>query len=116
MLHVPEGFSVRKRKELDGYRGKVRDELISDIPCYLIGQLARNDGISQDRLTGRDLIEEAQRIIMESVKAVGGRFMMIECHNDRKLLKFYHDNGFNEFANESDGKLPMVQMLCKIVD
>ncbi len=116
VLHVPDGFSIRKRKELDGYRGKIRDELITDIPCYLIGQLARNDGITHDQLTGRDLIDEAHRIIMESVQSVGGRFMMIECHNEEKLLKFYRANGFSEIADEPDGDLPMIQMLCKIVD
>ena len=90
--------------------------MITDIPCYLIGQLARNDGVTHDQLSGCDLIEEAHRIIMESVNSVGGRIMMIECRNEQKLLNFYHDNGFNEVSNEADGDLPMVQMLCKIVD
>ena len=90
--------------------------MITDIPCYLIGQLARNDGVTHDQLAGCDLIEEAHRIIMESVNSVGGRIMMIECRNEQKLLNFYHDNGFNEVSNEADGDLPMVQMLCKIID
>lgn len=77
--------------------------MITDIPCYLIGQLARNDGVTHDQLAGCDLIEEAHRIIMESVNSVGGRIMMIECRNEQKLLNFYHDNGFNEVSNEADG-------------
>ena len=116
VLHVPNGFSVRQRKELDGYRGKIKSELITDIPCYLIGQLARNDDTDRSRLTGCDLIEDAQRIIMESVKSVGGRFMMIECRKNEQLIQFYRDNGFVEISHESDGDLPMVQMLCKIVN
>lgn len=116
VLQIPGGLSIRERKELDGYRGKQRGEPITDIPCYLIGQLARNEGVSNEQLSGRELIEEAQRIIMTAVEAVGGRFMMIECHDDSKLLKFYGDNGFKEIARIADADMPMVQMLCKLVD
>jgi len=42
--------------------------------------------------------------------------MMIECHDDSKLLKFYGDNGFKEIARIADADMPMVQMLCKLVD
>ena len=116
VLQIPDGLSIRERKELDGYRGKIHGEPITDIPCYLIGQLARNDGVDKELLTGKELIEEAHRIIMVSVEAVGGRFMMIECHDDPKLLKFYSDNGFEEIARIADADMPMVQMLCKLVD
>lgn len=116
VLQIPGGLSIRERKELDGYRGKHRGEPITDIPCYLIGQLARNEGVSKEQLSGKELIEEAQRIIMAAVEAVGGRFMMIECHDDPKLLKFYGDNGFKEVARIADADMPMVQMLCKLVD
>lgn len=116
VLQIPDGLSIRGRKELDGYRGKHHGEPITDIPCYLIGQLARNDGVTKERLAGKELIEEAQRIIMAAVEAVGGRFMMVECHDDPKLLKFYTDNGFKEIARIADADIPMVQMLCKLVD
>ena len=116
VLQIPDGLSIRERKELDGYRGKHHGEPITDIPCYLIGQLARNDGVAKEQLSGKEIIEEAQRIIMVAVEAVGGRFMMIECHDDPKLLKFYGDNGFKEIARIADADMPMVQMLCKLVD
>ena len=72
--------------------------MITDIPCYLIGQLARNDGVTHDQLAGCDLIEEAHRIIMESVNSVGERIMMIECHNEQKLLNFYHIGTVNDIV------------------
>lgn len=115
-LQIPEGLSIRRRKELDGFSGKIHNEPITEIPCYLIGQLARNDSVPRESLSGRDLIEEAQRIIMGAVQAVGGRYMMIECHNDPKLLAFYETNGFSEIARVADSGMPMVQMLCKLVD
>ena len=116
VLQIPDGISIRKRKELDGFSGKMHNEPITDIPCYLIGQLARNDDVSKERLSGKDLIEEAQRIIMASVQAVGGRYMMIECRDNEKLLSFYVDNGFEEISRIPDSKTSMVQMLCKLVD
>lgn len=115
-LQIPEGLSIRRRKELDGFSGKIHNEPITEIPCYLIGQLARNDGTTHDQLSGKELIEEAQRIIMNAVEAVGGRYMMIECHDDPKLLAFYKANGFDEIARVADSGTPMVQMLCKLVD
>lgn len=115
-LQIPDSLSIRQRKELDGFSGKIHNEPISEIPCYLIGQLARNDNAGSDQLSGKELIEEAQRVIMSAVEAVGGRFMMIECHDDPKLLAFYHSNGFSEIARVADSGMPMVQMLCKIVD
>ena len=115
-LQIPEGLSIRRRKEFDGFSGKIHNEPITEIPCYLIGQLARNDGAARDKLSGKELIEEAQRIIMNAVQAVGGRYMMIECHEDPKLLAFYKENGFEEIARVADSGTPMVQMLCKLVD
>lgn len=82
----------------------------------MIGQLARNDNVVKTQLPGKELIEEAQRIIMSAVEAVGGRFMMIECHDIPELLDFYRNNGFTEIARVADFETPMVQMLCRIVD
>lgn len=116
VLQIPDGISIRKRKELDGFSGKIHNEPITDIPCYLIGQLARNDNAPKEKLSGKDLIEEAQRIIMSSVQAVGGRYMMIECRNEEKLLSFYTENDFAEISRIPDLETPMVQMLCKLAD
>jgi len=116
VLQIPEGVSIRQRKNLDGFSGKIHNEPITEIPCYLIGQLARNDTADRTRLSGSDLLEEARRIIINAVEAVGGRFMMIECHDEAKLIQFYRNNGFEEIARIPDEGRPMVQMLCKLVD
>lgn len=113
-LHIPEGISIRTRKELDGFSGKIHNEPISDIPCYLIGQLARNDSATKESLSGKELIDEAHRIISASVSYVGGRYMMVECHNDPKILAFYKNNDFEEISQIPDSGVSMIQLLCKI--
>ena len=114
VLSVPEDTSNRVRKELDGLSGKIHNEPIGDFPCYLIGQLARNAAVHRNALSGKELLQFANDIIAASVEAVGGRYVMIECHDDTKLVNFYTDNDFKEIARIPDEGNPMVQMIRKI--
>lgn len=52
--------------------------------------------------------------IVTSVEAVGGRYMMIECRDEKKLIDFYSGNGFTEINKMSDGEHIQVQMIRKI--
>lgn len=114
VLSVPDNMSTNMRKKLDGLSARLHGETIMDFPCYLIGQLARNSNISKDSLSGSQLISYALDVIAGAVEAVGGRFVMIECHNDKHLLKFYADNDFKDIADEPDNGKPMVQMIRRI--
>ena len=113
VLTVPDDLSNRKRMSLDGFSSKINGQPISLFPCYLIGQLSRNSNVPKDSLTGDDLIGFACDIIENSVKAVGGRLILIECHPDEKLINFYKHNGFSEIARIPDSGKPMVQMIRK---
>lgn len=114
VLSIPDDYSNRKRKELDGLSAKLHGEVIKDIPCYLIGQLARNDEVSTKELTGKQLLEMAFSVIQTSVDAVGGRIVMIECRDRDNLVAFYQDNDFVVIAEQSDNGQPMKQMIRKI--
>lgn len=114
VLILPEDFSVRARKEYDGYRGKIHGSLIREIPCYLIGQLARNSSVDKSSISGSHLIDAALSVIKSAVAAVGGRYVLVECHPADNLLNFYTNNGFYEFARIPLDDLPMVQMIRKI--
>lgn len=114
ILSVPQDMSNRMRKELDGFSAKIHGDLISDFPCYLIGQLSKNSNVRSDGISGKQLIGFASDIIATSVEAVGGRYMMIECRNEEELIQFYKDNYFREIARILDENQPMVQMIRKI--
>lgn len=115
VLSVPDNMSNRKRKEIDGVNAKIHGEVINDFPCYLIGQLSKNSAIKENFIDGEYLVECAIDIIQESVNAVGGRIVMVECKNNSKLLKFYTDNQFTEIAQIPDGDDEMIQMIRKLV-
>lgn len=114
ILSVPEEWSNRKRKELDGLSAKIHGEPIKDFSCYLIGQLSRNSRVPHDSISGKDLLQMAYDVIAAAVDAVGGRYMMIECREEKKLVDFYLSNGFEEIQRSFDGNYIMVQMIKKI--
>ena len=113
-LSIPETLSNRARKELDGFSGKIHGEPIQNIPCYLIGQLARNSLTDAKTLPGNAIFGLAYGTIAAAVNLVGGRYLMIECRNIESLIRFYKDNLFTEIARISDGTVPMVKMIRKI--
>ena len=114
ILSVPDSISNRMRKELDGLNAKIHGQRITDFPCYLIGQLSKNTNINNNPVSGNDLLQIAFDIIASASDAVGGRYMMIECRNEHKLLEFYNNNNFFEIARIPDDNIPMVQMIRKI--
>lgn len=117
-LSIPDGVSNRKRKELDGFNAKLHGEPIHEIPCYLIGQFGKNSSVpkKQQNLSGDKLMEYAMMALKPAIEAVGGRFVMVECHNNEFLLDFYRRNGFCEIARVPFNNISMVQMICKITD
>lgn len=114
VLHIPDKTSNNKRKQLDGYSYKINGLTVNHIPCYLIGQLARNSAVSRQSISGADIIKKAYKIIGTVHTFVGGRYILIECYNKEKLIRFYKDNLFDEFSYIPSKDVPMVQMVRKI--
>jgi hypothetical protein len=54
VLILPDELSVHARKELDGFRGKIHGIPIKEIPCFLIGQLAKNSNIANNPISGKN--------------------------------------------------------------
>ena len=111
---VPETTSNRQRQQLDGFSAKEHGKQISNFPCYLIGQLARNSNVPKDSISGAELLNFAYDIIAISVDAVGGRNILVECHNNQKLIQFYLDNEFYKISQMPDENQNMVQMIRRI--
>ncbi len=111
---VPETTSNRQRQQLDGFSAKEHGKQISNFPCYLIGQLARNSNVPKDTISGAELLKIANTIIGEAVKLVGGRNILVECRNNEKLIQFYLDNGFYKVSQVPDESQSMVQMIRRI--
>ena len=108
---VPETTSNRQRQQLDGFSAKEHGKQISNFPCYLIGQLARNSNVPKDTISGAELLKIANNIIGEAVKLVGGRNILVECRNNEKLIQFYLNNGFYKVSHVPDKSQSMIQMI-----
>ena len=111
---VPETTSNRQRQQLDGFSAKEHGKQISNFPCYLIGQLARNSNVPKESISGAELLNFAYDIIAISVDAVGGRNILVECHNNKKLVQFYLDNEFYKISQMPDENQTMIQMIRRI--
>ena len=114
VLTIPESVSNRMRREIDGLSAKIHGEQITAFPVYLIGQLGRNTNVSKDAISGKDLIGYAFDVIQPAIDSVGGRYILVECHDDEKLINFYSDNQFTAFAKIPDQEHSMVQMIRKV--
>lgn len=115
VLSVSEQFTNNQRKNIDGLSAKIHGERISDFPCYLIGQLSRNSSVSKSTISGEEIINHAFSIIKSAMINVGGRAIMIECRNNKKLIDFYSNNGFHLIDNIPDGENAMIQMIQVMV-
>lgn len=114
VLSVPPETSINTRKKLDGLSGKIHGKAIENFPCYLIGQLARNDSVTKKMLPGEELLRFSYDIIATVVEAIGGRYIMIECRDEEGLLSFYSQNDFKRMSESSDGDYLQIQMIRKI--
>jgi len=105
VLHIPEKLSKNQRKKIDGLYNS-----ISEIPVYLIGQIAKNES-SKDKISGKEIIEFAYSYVREASTIVGGRIILIELKNNDKLIKFYENNGFVLLPNKTENEEDLLQMV-----
>lgn len=84
------------------------------VPCYLIGQLARNDSCSRQLLSGEELLEYALDVLENAHDLVGGRFVRVDCKDRDSLLKFYQNNGFRSLPGRGrHGLCRLVRFISK---
>ncbi len=114
VLILPEEMSVRSRKEYDGFSGKIHGQPVREIPCYLIGQLARNSNVGKEKIQGSEILDLAMSIIRPSFRTIGGRWVIIECRNDENLIEFYQRNAFKFVMSKPSEDISMVQMIRRV--
>ncbi len=81
-------------------------------PSVLIGQLGKNDLFS-NQITGKELLTHCINHIMQGIDKLGGRFLLLECKNEFKLISFYEDFGFiNLGINRNNGLISMISLVA----
>ena len=113
VFKFPDNISNAKIRKLDGLYSKMGNQKISEIPSFLIGQLAKND-LFNSKIKGFEIIKQVTDLINVANSIVGGRTLIIECQNNKKLIDFYHKCGFDFLQvdySDSGGMVQMVRLL-----
>jgi len=108
-LKIPEETSATQIRRLDGLYSRKGGEPITEIPAFLIGQLAKNDTYAT-AIPGSLALEYALSSISAAEEIVGGRVVYIECRDIQKIISFYENNGFKILRRDPNDKL--IQMYC----
>ena len=81
------GISKSTIKKLDGIN-KNREE----IACFLIAQLGKSNSCSFK--IGRYILNDAIETIKDATKIIGGRFIILDAINNKRVIEFYSENSF----------------------
>lgn len=87
---------ARKLREHGIFEEKTNKYIVS---APLIGQLGKNFTDGNDTLiSGSELLNLAIEKVRMVQREVGGRFVYLECEDNKKLLDFYQNNNFKVFG------------------
>lgn len=71
------------------------------IPCFIIGQLGKND---DSNIEGNEIIEIALSILLEIHNYLGTRFILLDSVNVPKVIKLYERHKFVRLPASNDDK------------
>jgi predicted GNAT family N-acyltransferase len=101
--------SATLKKRLHGLYYPPANNDCKPVPCYLIGQVAKDDSHTS-RINGDELISMAIGLINFSQSRVGGRFIKLDCQDEPRLLELYERHGFRRVQRaEESGLVEMVR-------
>ena len=83
-------------------------QAIKDIPCMLIGQIAKSDDYKDIKL-GNLLMEHAIEKLETTSRVVGGRFILLDALNNEKIIKFYEEFGFFKIEDINKDSVKMIR-------
>jgi len=104
------GISKSVKKKLNGLSSGVEG-----VAGYLIGQLGRNDN-TLICVAGSILLKAAIDQIRIAKDVVGGRFIMVECEQNPKLISFYETNNFIRINNDPKDNMAQLYYLLHHTD
>jgi len=101
------GGSNSMKKKLNGLSSGVEG-----VAGYLIGQLGRNDN-APVQIAGSALLDAALDQVSGVRDAIGGRFVIVECEQNPKLISFYENNSFIRIPNDPNDSMAQLFHLLR---
>lgn len=92
-------LSATKQKRLLRFAGNI-DENNSNIcvSAMLLAQFGKNSAVTDNPLTGTELMHKALNLFVEAQKIIGGGVVFLECENIPQVMKFYESHNFFKFS------------------
>ncbi len=92
-------LSNEYRKRISGFAQEGDESGKCYVTMPLIAQLSKNFHKGYDRLmSGAELLQLAINELRKAQAILGGRFVYVECEEEKWLMDFYMQNGFFEFG------------------
>lgn len=105
-LEFRDNVSKGKIKDIDGFSKEVRGVAIA-----LVGQFGKDENVAKG-VSGKALLDHCMEKIYQVKVLIGGRYVLIECHDIEKVVEFYRNNGFERLQlDKSDNYLQMIRRL-----
>ena len=93
-----EPFSNTVKRKLSRVNTFNKQDQTYNLAAYLIAQLGKNyNNGANERISGRELLGLAIRQIKQLQYLSGGTVIFLEATNEKRLLSFYRENGFQQF-------------------
>lgn len=96
IITLPDKISKSRRKRITGL-GRYGAPYVSS---YLIGQIARFDGVPREELSGDDMFRDILNLLRESRNIVGGRTIAIDCKD--VMVGYYEKRGFSKLDKTNE--------------
>jgi uncharacterized protein YtpQ (UPF0354 family) len=105
-LEFRDTLSKNKIKDIDGFSKDVKGVAIA-----LVGQFGK-DEVKARAVSGKAMFTLCLNILYDVQALIGGRYVLIECHDFEKVVDFYRSNDFERLQyDKSDSYLQMVRRL-----
>jgi len=79
---------------------------------YLIGQLCKNDGITEK--LGKSMMDFSMNLIKEGMRTYGGKVICVDCKDNEKLIRWYESLGFTDIGMMNNRDFHRLAYVCDI--
>ena len=104
-MRILEGISNSLKRKMRGF-GR---NSASTVPCFLLGQLAREDSTPKEKLCFADILSLGINFVTQTQELIGGRFISLDCTDE--LVSLYESNGFQKI-NKTDDLNQMIMFIA----